>query len=110
MAQLSHTWEVRDPYPPQASDREPAITLPSLQVVPGALDPTPKAFIPPFSSVQFSRPVVSDSLRPCGLQHARLPCPSPTPGAYFDASFKSLCPSQASSSVPPHAQPPPPPK
>ena len=29
-------------------------------------------------SVQFIRPVVSDSLRPHGLQHARLPCPSPT--------------------------------
>ena len=32
-------------------------------------------------SVQFSRSVVSDSLRPHGLQHARLPCPSPTPRA-----------------------------
>ena len=32
-------------------------------------------------SVQFSRSVVSDSLLPHGLQHARLPCPSPTPGA-----------------------------
>ena len=32
-------------------------------------------------SVQFSHSVVSDSLRPHGLQHARLPCPSPTPGA-----------------------------
>ena len=31
------------------------------------------------SPVQFSRSVVSDSLRPHGLQHARLPCPSPTP-------------------------------
>ena len=30
-------------------------------------------------SVQFSRSVMSDSLRPHGLQHARLPCPSPTP-------------------------------
>ena len=30
-------------------------------------------------SVQFSHSVVSDSLRPHGLQHARLPCPSPTP-------------------------------
>ena len=30
-------------------------------------------------SVQFSHPVMSDSLRPHGLQHARLPCPSPTP-------------------------------
>ena len=33
------------------------------------------------SSVQFSHTVVSDSSRPHGLQHARLPCPSPTPGA-----------------------------
>ena len=33
------------------------------------------------SSVQFSRSVVSNSLRPHGLQHTRLPCPSPTPGA-----------------------------
>jgi len=30
----------------------------------------------------FSRSVVSDSLWPHGLQHTRLPCPSPTPGAY----------------------------
>ena len=33
-------------------------------------------------SVQFSRSVVSDSMRPHGPQHARLPCPSPTPGVY----------------------------
>ena len=33
------------------------------------------------SSVQFSHSVVSNSLRPHGLQHARLPCPSPTPRA-----------------------------
>ena len=32
-------------------------------------------------SVPFSCSVMSDSLRPCGLQHARLPCPSPTPWA-----------------------------
>jgi len=32
------------------------------------------------SSVQFSRSVMSDSLQPHGLQHARLPCPSPTLG------------------------------
>ena len=31
--------------------------------------------------LQFSWTVVSDSLRPYGLQHARLPCLSPTPGA-----------------------------
>ena len=34
------------------------------------------------SSAQFSHSVVSDSLRPHGLQHARPPCPSPTPGVY----------------------------
>ena len=33
------------------------------------------------TSVQFSCSVMSDSLWPHGLQHARLPCPSPTPGA-----------------------------
>ena len=35
--------------------------------------------------LEFSRSVMSDSLRPHGLQHPRLPCPSPTPGAYSDS-------------------------
>ena len=35
-----------------------------------------------FSSVQFSRSVKSDSLRPHEPQHARPPCPSPTPEVY----------------------------
>ena len=34
-----------------------------------------------YASVQFSCSVMSNSLRPQGLQHATLPCPSPTPGA-----------------------------
>ena len=34
----------------------------------------------PFSSVQLSRSVVSDSLQSHELRHARPPCPSPTPG------------------------------
>ena len=33
------------------------------------------------SDSQFTRSVLSDFLRPHGLQHARLPCPSPTPRA-----------------------------
>ena len=41
-----------------------------------------------FSSVQFRCSVVSDSLWPHGLQHASLPCPSPSPGA-----CSSSCPS-----------------
>ena len=44
-------------------------------------------FLSSFSSVQFSHSVMSDSVRSHGLQHARLPCPSPTPGAY-----SSSCP------------------
>ena len=36
-------------------------------------------------SVQFSRSVMSDSLRPHGLQHARLPSPSPAPGVYSNS-------------------------
>ena len=35
-----------------------------------------------FSSFQFSRSVVSDSLWPHELQHTRPPCPSPTPGVH----------------------------
>ena len=50
-------------------------------------------------SVQFSRSVVSDSLRPCGLQHTRSPCPSPSPGVCPSScllklmSFASVMPS-----------------
>ena len=33
-------------------------------------------------SVQFSHSVMSDSLRPHESQHARPPCPSPTPGVH----------------------------
>ena len=40
----------------------------------------PKAGL--LSSVQFSCSVVPDSLGPHGLQHARYPCPSPSPGVY----------------------------
>ena len=42
-----------------------------------------------FSSVLFSCSVMSDSLWPYGLQHARPPCPSPTPGAYLNSCPKS---------------------
>ena len=41
-------------------------------------------------SVQFSCSVVSDSLRPHGLQHTRPPCPSPTPGVYLNSCPLSL--------------------
>ena len=38
-----------------------------------------------WSVSQFSCSVVSDSLRPGESQHARLPCPSPTPGVHSDS-------------------------
>ena len=37
-------------------------------------------------SIQFSHSVVSNCLWPHGLHHARLPCPSPTPGVYSNSS------------------------
>ena len=53
-----------------------------------------------FYSVQFSRSVVSDSLRPHDSQHARPPCPSPTPGVHSNSCASSQwCHSAISSSV-----------
>ena len=44
-----------------------------------------KCFFFSLYSVQFSRSVVSDSSRPHESQHARPPCPSPTPGVHPDS-------------------------
>ena len=53
-----------------------------------------------FSSVQFSRSVVSDSLWPHELQHVRPPCPSPTPRIHSDSCPSSQwCHPAISSSV-----------
>ena len=53
-----------------------------------------------FSSVQFSRSVVSDSLRPHELQHARPPYPSPTPAVHSNSHPSSRwCHPTISSSV-----------
>ena len=53
-------------------------------------------------SVQFSHSVVSDSLRPHESQHARPPCPSPTPGVYPNSCPSSRwCHPAISSSVVP---------
>ena len=54
------------------------------------------------SSVQFSRSVMSDSLRPHESQHARPPCPSPTPGVHSDSRpLSQWCHPAISSSVVP---------
>ena len=53
-------------------------------------------------SVQFSHSVVSDSLQPHESQHARPPCPSPTPGVHLDSRPSSQwCHPAISSSVVP---------
>ena len=56
-----------------------------------------------FSNLKFSQfncSVMFDSLRPYGLQHARLPCPSPTPGACSNSCpLSQWCHPTISSSV-----------
>ena len=53
-------------------------------------------------SVQFSRSVVSDSLKPHGLRHARPPCPSPAPRVYSNSCpLSRWCHPTISSSVAP---------
>ena len=60
----------------------------------------------PLSSVQFSRSVMSDSLRPHESQHAKPPCPSPTPRVHSDSRPSSQwCHSIISSSVDPFSCP-----
>ena len=60
------------------------------------------SLVQPFSSVQLSRSVVSDSLWPHESQHARPPCPSPTPGVYPNSypSSRWCHPAISSSAVP----------
>jgi len=53
-------------------------------------------------SDQISRSVMSDSLRPHESQHARPPCPSPTPGVHSDSRpLSQWCQPAISSSVVP---------
>ena len=69
-----------------------------------------------YNTVQFSRSVISDSFQPHGLQHARPPCPSPTPGVHSDSrpsslwchqailSFSSCCPLLLLPPIPPSSR------
>ena len=57
---------------------------------------------PIYNSVQFNHSVMSDSWQPQGLQHTRLPCPSPTPGACSNSCpLSQWCHPTISSSVVP---------
>ena len=69
----------------------------------------PSDFVPPETrswftffnkSVQFSHSVMFNSLWPHGLQHARPPCPSPTPGVYSNSLSQWCHPAISSSVVP----------
>ena len=63
---------------------KPAFSLSSLTLIKKLFSSF--CFLPlELVSVQFSHSVVSDSLWLHGLQHARLPCPLPTPGAYSNS-------------------------
>ena len=59
-------------------------------------------FTSPFNAVQFSRSIVSDSLRPHESQHARPPCPSPIPRVHPNScpSNRWCYPAISSSVVP----------
>ena len=54
-----------------------------------------------FSSVQFSCSIMSNSLRPHELQHARPPCPSPTPRVHSNSCLSQWCHPAISSYVVP---------
>ena len=61
-----------------------------------------QGFVFCFASVEFSCSVMSDCLQHHGLQHTRLPCPSPTPRACSDSCpLSRWCHSTISSSVVP---------
>ena len=68
----------------------------SMPIAPSSCD-NPKCL-----SVQFSRSVVSDSLQPHESQHARPPCPSPTPGVHSNSrpSSRWCHPANSSSVIP----------
>ena len=98
-----------------AEVRENTVWEEPAQLSQGAMDRpswvSPKSWILPyifhiFSSVLFSRSVVSDFLRPYKSQHTRPPCPSPTPGVHSDShpsNSDAIQPSHplSSPSVPP---------
>ena len=68
--QPSHLWSPPSPPAPNPSQNQSSSEM---------------EYTVQFSSVQFSRSVVSNSLRPHESQHARPPCPSPSPGVHSDS-------------------------
>ena len=80
----------------------PSVTATSTRDAGCCLQGFPKLRSEKGYSVQFRCSVMSNSLQPHGLQHARLSCPSPTPGDCSNSCPSSLwCyPTTASTTVP----------
>ena len=76
-------WSVPSPGDLPHPGIKPRSPAPQADSLPSELPGKLLLFI--ISSVQVSRSVVSDSLRPHESQHARPPCPSPTPGVHSDS-------------------------
>ena len=92
--------------PPKIFSNQAAFSLycppwiPRATLSPLSFRPTRECDFVTFSSVRFSRSVVSDSLRLHGLQHARPPCPPPTPRVYPNSCpLSRWCHPTTSSSV-----------
>ena len=98
-------WEYWLPCPPPGDLPDPGIepTSPKSSALAGKLFATSATWEAlKMDSVQFSRSVVSNSLRPHEAQHARPPCPSPTPRVHSDSRPSSRwCHPVISSSVVP---------
>ena len=90
------------PCPPPGDLPSPGIEprSPALQADSLLSKPLGKTKNTRVGSVQFSHSVMSDSLQPHGLQHARPACPSPTPGVYPNSCpLNQWCQPTVSSSV-----------
>ena len=69
----------------KSGKRGHACLVPDIRGNAFSFSPLRMMFATGLSSVQFRHSVVSDSLRPYGLQHTRLPCSSPTARAYSNS-------------------------
>ena len=91
------------PFPPPGDLPDPESEPQLLCLLHWQVDSLPLYHLAsPKRDVQFSRSVVSDSLRPHESQHARPPCPLPTPGVHSESRPSSQwCHPAISSSVVP---------